>query len=226
MTNQDTDATPKSDQWNNGSGLDMAAELNRMMTVRRAALDRFDETSSARTRRWRRWKEALVPLYMYHRYAVEAAASAVGRARTISTRSAATAARRPDGCPAAQQKAALDALAATLKPSELALPKNALEKIPPRPSGWGMHRELFARYTGDAFRSDQPGGDCRRRHDRLHAAAGPRRAHGGAARARSRRCPVSTDVHRRAHDGDVKAPAPTRTSRRSAAPRRGRSSSA
>src|SRR6185295_66929 len=43
MTNQDTDATPKSDQWNNGSGLDMAAELNRIMKVRRAALDRFDE---------------------------------------------------------------------------------------------------------------------------------------------------------------------------------------
>src|SRR4030095_8519859 len=31
------------------------------------------------------------------------------------------------------------------------LPKNALLKIPPRPSGWGMHRELFARYTGDVF---------------------------------------------------------------------------
>jgi hypothetical protein len=53
--------------------------------------------------------------------------------------------------PAAEQRAALDALAATLKPSELALPKTALEKIPPRPSGWGMHRELFARYTGDTF---------------------------------------------------------------------------
>src|SRR4029078_10694895 len=53
--------------------------------------------------------------------------------------------------PAAQQKAALEALAATLKQSKRALPKNALDKIPPRPSGWGMHRELFARYTGDAF---------------------------------------------------------------------------
>jgi len=150
MTNQDTDATPKSDQWNNGSGLDMAAELNRIMKVRRAALDRFDETVIRKDAPMATMEEALVPLYMYHRYAVEAAASAVGGQDYIY-------AFRGDGrtptkwVPAAQQKAALEALAATLKPSELALPKNALDKIPPRPSGWGMHRELFARYTGDAF---------------------------------------------------------------------------
>src|SRR4029077_18846355 len=41
MTNQDTDATPKSDQWNNGLGLEQGAELTRIMKVRRAALDRF-----------------------------------------------------------------------------------------------------------------------------------------------------------------------------------------
>jgi hypothetical protein len=95
-------------------------------------------------------EEALVPIYMYHRYAVEAAASAVGGQDYIY-------AIRGDGrkptqwVPGVQQKAAIDALAATLRPSELALPKTALDKIPPRPSGWGMHRELFARYTGDTF---------------------------------------------------------------------------
>jgi len=150
MTNQDTDATPRSDQWNNGSGLDMAGELNRLMKIRRAALDRFDETVIKKDQPMATMEEALVPLYMYHRYAVEAAASVVGGQDYIY-------AFRGDGrtpikwVPAAEQKAALEALAATLKPSELALPKNALTKIPPRPSGWGMHRELFARYTGDAF---------------------------------------------------------------------------
>ena len=150
LTNQDTDATPKSDQWNNGSGIDMAAELTRIMKIRRAALNRFDETVIRKDAPMATMEEALVPLYMYHRYAVEAAASAVGGQDYIY-------AFRGDGrtptkwVPAAQQKAALDALMATLAPSELALPKNALDKIPPRPSGWGMHRELFARYTGDAF---------------------------------------------------------------------------
>ena len=95
-------------------------------------------------------EEALVPLYMYHRYSVEAAASMVGGQDYIY-------AFRGDGRtptkwePANLQNEALDALMATLKPSELALPKSALEKIPPRPSGWGRHRELFDRYTGDTF---------------------------------------------------------------------------
>jgi hypothetical protein len=150
MTNQDTDSTPRSDQWNNGNGLDMASELTRLMKVRRAALDRFDETVIRKDAPMATMEEALVPLYMYHRYAVEAAASAVGGQDFIY-------AFRGDGrvptkwVPAAQQKAAIAALAVSLKPSELALPKAALQKIPPRPSGWGMHRELFARYTGDTF---------------------------------------------------------------------------
>src|SRR6185295_13773581 len=46
---------------------------------------------------------------------------------------------------------ALDALAYTLKPSELTVPKKILDLIPPRPPGYGMHRELFARTTGDTF---------------------------------------------------------------------------
>jgi hypothetical protein len=150
MTNQDTDASPRSDQWNNGSGLDMAAELTRIMKVRRAALDRFDETTVKKDQPMATMEEALVPLYMYHRYAVEAAASAVAGQDYIY-------AFRGDDriptkwVPAAQQKAALSVLMATLSPSELALPKNALLKIPPRPSGWGMHRELFDRYTGEVF---------------------------------------------------------------------------
>src|SRR5256714_13215879 len=49
------------------------------------------------------------------------------------------------------QRKALDALAVTLKPSELTVPKTVLDLIPPRPPGWGLHRELFPRTTGDTF---------------------------------------------------------------------------
>jgi len=52
---------------------------------------------------------------------------------------------------AANQHKALDALANTLKPSELAVPKQVLDAIPPRPPGFGRHRELFPRTTGDGF---------------------------------------------------------------------------
>jgi hypothetical protein len=150
LTNQDIDSSPRADQWNNGVGLDMGAELARVMKIRRASLDRFDETVIRKDAPMATMEEALVPIYMYHRYAVEAAASAVGGQDYIYS-------MRGDGrkptqwVPADKQKVALDALMATLAPSELALPKTALDKIPPRPSGWGMHRELFARYTGDVF---------------------------------------------------------------------------
>ena len=40
---------------------------------------------------------------------------------------------------------------ATLKPSELALSRAVLSKIPPRPPGYGRTRELFPRNTGGAF---------------------------------------------------------------------------
>jgi hypothetical protein len=148
MSNQDTDATPRVDQWNNGT--DVASELTRIMAVRRAALNRFDETVIKKDAPMATMEEALVPLYMYHRYAIESAASAIGGQDYIY------AFRGDDRIPTkwvsgAQQRAALTALISSLAPSELALPKNALQKIPPRPSGWGAHRELFTRYTGEVF---------------------------------------------------------------------------
>src|ERR1043165_1588999 len=51
----------------------------------------------------------------------------------------------------ANQRKALEALAATLKPSELTVPKQILDATPPRPPGFGRHRELFPRTTGDTF---------------------------------------------------------------------------
>jgi hypothetical protein len=86
---------------------------------------------------------------------VEAAASALGGIHYIY-------AMRGDGrepvkaVPAREQRAALDALMASLKPSELALPSAVLSAIPPRPAGFGMHRELFPRNTGSAFDAITP----------------------------------------------------------------------
>jgi hypothetical protein len=58
---------------------------------------------------------------------------------------------------AANQRKALDALAATLKPAELVVPKRILDLIPPRPPGFGLHRELFPRTTGEGFDPLSPG---------------------------------------------------------------------
>jgi len=148
FTNQDTDVNPKVDQWNNGT--DVAVELTRLMTIRRAGMEKFGETAIQQDWPMAKIEEALVPLYLHHRYAVEAAASVLGGQNYVY-------AMRGDGrkptewVPAAAQKAAIDALIATLKPSELTLSQTVLSKIPPRPPSYPRTRELFPRTTGGAF---------------------------------------------------------------------------
>src|SRR5262245_20155495 len=75
MTNQDTDSNPKVDQWSNG--VDQADELYRLMKVRRAALDKIGEHTIRAGAPLATIEEPLVPIFMYHRYAVESAASMV-----------------------------------------------------------------------------------------------------------------------------------------------------
>jgi len=148
MTNQDTDSHPKVDQWSNG--VDQADELYRMLKVRRSALDRLGEGTIRKGVPLALLEEPLVPIFMYHRYTVESAASMVaGQDFVYGMRGDQ---RTPTkGVSVDDQRKALDALALTLKPSELTVPKRVLDLIPPRPPGYGMHRELFPRTTGDTF---------------------------------------------------------------------------
>jgi hypothetical protein len=154
FTNQDTDIHPRTEQWSNG--VNQADELDRLMKVRRAALTRMGENTIRLGAPMTTIEEPLVPIWMYHRYAVEGAASMIAGQDYIY-------AMRGDGRTpvkwesAANQRKALEALAATLKPSELTVPKRILDSIPPRPPGWGVHRELFPRTTGEGFDPISPG---------------------------------------------------------------------
>jgi hypothetical protein len=148
LSNQDIDVTPRADQWNNG--VDMAAGLTDMLRVRRAALNRFGERAIRRGEPMTTIEEALVPLYLHHRYQIEATASALGGQDYHY-------AIRGDGrpgtrwVPAEAQTGALDALLASIAPSELVLPRSVLDSLSPRVPGYGMHRELFPRTTGLIF---------------------------------------------------------------------------
>jgi len=154
FTNQDTDIHPKSDQWSNG--MNQADELMRIMKIRRAALDKIGERTIRTGAPMTTIEEPLVPIYMYHRYAVESASSMVAGQDYVY-------AMRGDGRTptkwesAVNQRKALDALVATLRPSELIIPKQVLDAIPPRPPGFGVHRELFPRTTGEGFDPLAPG---------------------------------------------------------------------
>jgi hypothetical protein len=147
-TNQDTDIHPKVEQWSNG--VNQADELTRLMKVRRAALNRIGTSTIRPGTPSVLIEEPLVPIYMYHRYAVEAAASMIGgQDYTYSIRGDG---RTPmEWVNGESQRKAVDVLSSTLKASELAIPRTILDLLPPRPPGYGMHRELFPRTTGEGF---------------------------------------------------------------------------
>ena len=148
LTNQDLGAHVNVNQWSNGT--DAAAELERMMKVRAAALSRFGERAIRTGEPLATIEDVLVPLYLHHRYQLEAAASVVGGLHySYALRGGKTDPVR--FASAADQAKALDGILATLKPSALALPRPLLKIIPPRPSGYGQTRELFPRYTGQMF---------------------------------------------------------------------------
>jgi len=157
LTDQDArpvgSAHPQTHLWDNG--IDAAAELTRVLAVRRAALQRLGENAVRRGAPLATIEETLVPLYLHHRYQTEAAVKVVGGVTYAY-------AMRGDGqpplgpVPAAAQLAALDAVLATLDAATLALPRGLLAVIPPRPFTYDAHRELFDRWTGLTFDAVSP----------------------------------------------------------------------
>ena len=148
MTNQDLDANPNVDQWNNGR--DVAAELARMLNVRRAGLEKFGEAAIRPNQPLAMLEDVFVPLYLHHRFAVDSAVTVLGSQDYIY-------AMRGDGrtptrwMPAAEQRKALEALMTALQLKELTVSSSVLNRIPPRPPGLPRTRELFPRTTGSVF---------------------------------------------------------------------------
>jgi hypothetical protein len=132
------------------SGANAVDELNRLMQVRAVALKRFGENNIREGAPLATLEDVLVPVYMLHRYQVEAASKLVGGMDY-------TFALRGDGqtptqiVAPAEQRGALAAVIATLKPEVLALPESLLRIIPPRPPDYERGREHFKTHTSPAF---------------------------------------------------------------------------
>lgn len=141
-------AHPQNHLWDNGTNA--ADELTRVLAVRRAAMNRFGESAIRRGLPLATLEEVLVPLYLSHRYQVEAAAKVVGgEYYNYAMRGDGQPASRP--VPAREQRQALSVLLSTLDPKTLTLPRRLLPLLPPRPPGYPAHRELFDRFTGPTF---------------------------------------------------------------------------
>jgi len=152
LTDQDArppgSAHPNTHLWDNGPN--PVDELSRIMAVRRIALRKFSEDKIRPGTPLATLEDVFVPIYLLHRYQVEAAVKVVGGLTY-------TYALRGDGqtptsmVPAAEQRRALDAVLSTLAPEELAIPEQILALIPPRPAGYPRGREHFPIRTSLTF---------------------------------------------------------------------------
>lgn len=150
----DQDARPASASssvahlWDNGQNV--IDGLANLMRVREAALKRFGENNIREGAPMATLEDVLVPLYMHHRYQVEAVAKLIGgEDYTFSLRGKGD--RNPQIIPGPEQKRALYAVLDTLKPENLDVPESLLRLIPPRPPGYPRTREDFRIRTSPAF---------------------------------------------------------------------------
>src|SRR2546421_1522262 len=137
------------------NGANVIDGLANLMKVRSAALARFGENNIREGAPMATLEDVLVPLYMHHRYQVEAVAKLVGgEDYTFSLRGKGD--RNPQIVPSQEQKRALYAVLDTLKPENLALPESLLRLIPPRPPGYSRTREDFRIRTSPTFDALSP----------------------------------------------------------------------
>lgn len=153
LTDQDgrpgSSAHPQVHLWDNGT--DAVAELRRVMTVRRAALTKFGTTAVRRGQPLATMEDVLVPLYLHHRYQLEAAVKTVAGVTYAPALRGEGLPRAQETVPAAEQRAALAAILDVVTPRELMLPRSIVETIPPRPFLYDTTRELFDKWTGMTF---------------------------------------------------------------------------
>ncbi|MBD3275880.1 MAG: DUF5117 domain-containing protein [Candidatus Marinimicrobia bacterium] len=141
-------AHPLAHLWDNGN--DPVTELQRVLKVRKLALDRFSERNIPVGEPYSNLEDVLVPIYMFHRYQVDAVSKLIGGLYY-------TYALRGDGqqvtriVSAERQRDAVKALLETLDPEALALSEDLLKILPPKAYGYRRSDENFKTYTGLTF---------------------------------------------------------------------------
>ncbi len=146
-------AHPLANLWDNGA--DPIAMLRHEMEVRRIGLSQFGLGSIATGSPLSLLEAKLLPLYLHHRYQLQAAVKSVGGVNytyAVKTASGANPGKVQDIVPPARQRDALAAVLETIKVEALAIPPQILDLIPPRAFGYeGGTTELFSKRTDPIF---------------------------------------------------------------------------
>jgi hypothetical protein len=139
---------PNAHLWDNGTNA--VDELKEVMKVRTKALQNFGEKNIRPGMPMAMLEDALVPVYFYHRYQIEAVTKLVGGMYYNY-------ALRGDGqmitkmLSKQEQLNALNSIIDCIDPKALLIPDKIAALIPPRPSGYNFSRELFRKRTGLSF---------------------------------------------------------------------------
>ena len=152
ITDQDSrppgSAHPGSHLWDNGKNPTL--ELQNIINIREVALSNFGENNIRYGEPYSDLGDVIVPIYLLHRYQIEAAAKIIGGLNYSY-------ALRGDGqlitemLDEESQLQSLNVLIKTLQPNFLTLSEDIIELIPPRASGRGKTRESFKSRTGLTF---------------------------------------------------------------------------
>ncbi|MFT3825970.1 MAG: zinc-dependent metalloprotease [Chitinophagaceae bacterium] len=139
---------PQAHLWDNGSNA--VTELKSVMKIRAKALAAFGEKNIRPGMPLAMLEDVLVPVYLFHRYQLEAVTKTVGGMYYSY-------ALKGDGqvvtraVSKEEQLSALNAVIDCIDPQTLLVPQSVVNLIPPRPAGYDFTRELFKKRTGLAF---------------------------------------------------------------------------
>ncbi|ERM83893.1 peptidase [Rhodonellum psychrophilum GCM71 = DSM 17998] len=139
---------PTAHLWDNGASA--SKELMRMMEIRSKKMASFGLNAIDQNQPEALMEEVLVPLYLMHRYQLEATAKLLG-GLDYTYKVKGDNQRTQTRLNGEQQREALTSLMYALNPEQLALPKHIISMIPPRPLGYGRNRETFPSRNGLNF---------------------------------------------------------------------------
>lgn len=139
-------ANPGAHLWDNGA--DPVSEINRIMRLRRHALGELGMDNIPGGSPVSELEKVMVPVYLMHRYQVEAVAKLIGGyhySYEVKGGYDSGGVRPVDG---ERQQAAIKALVSSVSPQALTLPDNLIGLIPPPAMGYSLNRESFKTRNG------------------------------------------------------------------------------
>jgi len=146
-------AHPLANLWDNGP--DAVASLEHEMRVRSIGISRFGLDSIPNGTPLSNLEATFLPLYLHHRYQVEAAVKTLGGVEysySVKTDNAPLPREVITTVSAARQNNALKVLFSTLDPAALSVPTRILDLLPPAADGVSAPTvETFERRTGPTF---------------------------------------------------------------------------